>query len=187
MFLLAMRVPFFTKPRRAATNSLSCSRAGSGKGVTSGSRKGPNCAPDARVDRVSLGVHTKRLREAPGSQSCPQTTKANDEALRPTAINCNRLASIGYKVVGMLERQVCAPWLNNLADNSHQPFRRRRARAAARFRDIKLSKNSLPSMHQSTITSTRTSISTGETFSNRTALLLWPSGVNSPRKSLDHF
>jgi putative transposase len=33
-------------------------------------------------------------------------------------------------------RQVCGRWLNNRAENSHQPFRRREG-AMARFRDIK--------------------------------------------------
>jgi len=40
------------------------------------------------------------------------------------------------KVIGNLERQVCGGWLNNRAENSHQPFRRREG-AMARFRDIK--------------------------------------------------
>jgi putative transposase len=40
------------------------------------------------------------------------------------------------KVIGNLERQECGRWLNNRAENSHQPFRRREG-AMARFRDIK--------------------------------------------------
>jgi len=40
------------------------------------------------------------------------------------------------KVVGVVDRQVCGQWLNNRAENSHHPFRRREG-AMARFRDIK--------------------------------------------------
>ena len=40
------------------------------------------------------------------------------------------------KVIGNLERQEFGRWLNNRAENSHQPFRRREG-AMARFRDIK--------------------------------------------------
>ncbi len=35
--------------------------------------------------------------------------------------------------VGISERQECGRWLNNRAENSHQPFRRRE-RATAKFR-----------------------------------------------------
>ena len=40
------------------------------------------------------------------------------------------------KIVGVSDRQECGRWLNNWAENSHQPFRRREG-AMARFRDIK--------------------------------------------------
>jgi putative transposase len=40
------------------------------------------------------------------------------------------------KVIGNVERQQCGRWLNNRAENSHQPFRRREG-AMAKFRDIK--------------------------------------------------
>jgi putative transposase len=40
------------------------------------------------------------------------------------------------KVIGNRRRQKCGRWLNNRAENSHQPFRRREG-AMARFRDIK--------------------------------------------------
>ena len=57
---------------------------------------------------------------------------------RPTQIAKDRLRSYGaaMKVIGNTERQECARWLNNRAENSHQPFRRREG-AMARFRDIK--------------------------------------------------
>jgi hypothetical protein len=50
----------------------------------------------------------------------------------------DRLRSYGaaMKVIGNMECQECRRWLNNRAENSHQPFRRRE-RAMANFRDIK--------------------------------------------------
>ena len=56
----------------------------------------------------------------------------------PRAIVTDRLGSYGaaMKVIGVEDRQICGQWLNNRAENSHQPFRRRE-RAMARFRDIK--------------------------------------------------
>jgi putative transposase len=57
---------------------------------------------------------------------------------RPRAIVTDRLRSYGaaMKVIGNSERQVCGRWLNNRAENSHQPFRRREG-AMAKFRDIR--------------------------------------------------
>jgi putative transposase len=40
------------------------------------------------------------------------------------------------RAIGIVERQECGRWLNNRAENSHQPFRRREG-AMAKFRDIK--------------------------------------------------
>ncbi len=40
------------------------------------------------------------------------------------------------KAIGIVERQECGRWLNNRAENSHQPFRRREG-AMAKFRDVK--------------------------------------------------
>ncbi len=57
---------------------------------------------------------------------------------RPKLLVTDRLRSYGaaMKVIGVVDRQVCGQWLNNRAENSHQPFRRREG-AMARFRDIK--------------------------------------------------
>jgi len=46
---------------------------------------------------------------------------------RPGTIVTDRLRSYGaaMKVIGIVERQECGRWLNNRAENSHQPFRRR--------------------------------------------------------------
>ena len=57
---------------------------------------------------------------------------------RPRSIVTDRLRSYGaaMKAMGIVERQDCGRWLNDRAENSHQPFPRRE-RAMARFRDIK--------------------------------------------------
>ena len=57
---------------------------------------------------------------------------------RPWSIVTDRLRSYGaaMKVMGIVERQECGRWLNNRAENSHQPFRRREG-AMAKFRDVK--------------------------------------------------
>jgi putative transposase len=44
------------------------------------------------------------------------------------------------KVIGNLDRQEYGRWLNNRAENSHQPTRRREG-ALTRFRDIKTEQN----------------------------------------------
>jgi len=57
---------------------------------------------------------------------------------RPKAIVTDRLRSYGaaMKEIGNADRQECGRWLNNRAENSHQPFRRRE-RAMLRFRRMK--------------------------------------------------
>ncbi len=57
---------------------------------------------------------------------------------RPRSIVTDRLRSYraAMKTIGIAKRQECGRWLNNRAENSHQPFRRREG-AMARFRDIK--------------------------------------------------
>ena len=57
---------------------------------------------------------------------------------RPWSIVTDRLRSYSaaMKALGNPGRQECGRWLNNRAENSHQPFRRREG-AMARFRDIK--------------------------------------------------
>ena len=57
---------------------------------------------------------------------------------RPQLIATDRLRSYGaaMKMVGNVASQVCGQRLNNRAENSHQPFRRRE-RAMAKFRDSK--------------------------------------------------
>ena len=57
---------------------------------------------------------------------------------RPGVFVTDRLRCYGavMKVFGTQQRHVCDRWLNNRAENSHQPFRRREG-AMARFQDIK--------------------------------------------------
>ena len=57
---------------------------------------------------------------------------------RPASIVTDRLPSYwaAMKVVGNEDRQETKRWLNNRAENSHQPFRRREG-TMARFRDTK--------------------------------------------------
>ena len=105
---------------------------------------------------------------------------------RPGSIVTDRLRSYGaaMKVIGNDVNRECGRWLNNRAENSHQPFRRRE-RAMQRFRAARTLQK-FAAAHESTTTSTSTATSTAATSSNRTALAPWPSGVNSRRESLDH-
>lgn len=56
---------------------------------------------------------------------------------RPHVIVTDRLPSyrVAMKEIGIERRQLCGRWLNNRAETSHQPFRRREG-AMPRFRDI---------------------------------------------------
>ncbi len=67
----------------------------------------------------------------------------------PEAIVTDRLRSYraAMKVIGNAERQETGRWLNNRAENSHQPFRRRE-RAMAKFRSAK-SLRKFASIHSS--------------------------------------
>lgn len=55
----------------------------------------------------------------------------------PKEIVTDRLRSYSaaMRAIGITDRQFCGRWLNNRAENSHQPFRRREG-AMARNRDI---------------------------------------------------
>ena len=57
---------------------------------------------------------------------------------RPRTVVTDRLRSYraAMNVIGIGCAQICGRWLNNRAENSHQPFRRRE-RAMAKFRDTK--------------------------------------------------
>ncbi len=68
---------------------------------------------------------------------------------RPEMIVTDRLRSYraAMKVIGNADRQETGRWLNNRAENSHQPFRRRE-RAMAKFRSVK-SLQKLAAVHAS--------------------------------------
>ena len=57
---------------------------------------------------------------------------------RPKVIVTDRLKSYraAMNVIGNAAAQTCGRWLNNRAESSHQPFRRR-VGAMAKFRDVK--------------------------------------------------
>ena len=57
---------------------------------------------------------------------------------RPASIVTDGLPSYraAMTVIGNAAARICGRWLNNRAENSHQPFRRREG-AMARFRDVK--------------------------------------------------
>ena len=57
---------------------------------------------------------------------------------RPGSIVTDRLRSYraAMNVIGISDRQECGRWLNNRAENLHQPFRRREG-AMSKFRDLK--------------------------------------------------
>ena len=98
---------------------------------------------------------------------------------RPKAIVTDRLGSYAaaMKVMGVEDRQICGQWLNNRAENSHQPFRRRGG-AMARFRDIKTLQKFAAATPPSTIISTRNVIFITAKPSNSIVPPPWPSVVN---------
>nr|WP_254019440.1 IS6 family transposase [Mesorhizobium escarrei] len=100
---------------------------------------------------------------------------------RPRVIVTDKLRSYGaaLKQLGNVESHENSRWLNNRAENSHQPFRRRE-RAMLRFRQMK-SLQKFAAIHSSVHTSTRNAISTPAAISNITAPPLSPSGANSAR------
>jgi putative transposase len=105
------------------------------------------------------------------------------------SIVTDRLASYGaaLKQLGALGKRVTGRWLNNRAENSHQPFRRRE-RAMVRFRRMR-SLQKFAAVHGSIhnqfasrpLGSTGNAPSLHEPFSRIAAPPLSPSGVNSAR------
>ncbi|MEQ8319238.1 MAG: IS6 family transposase [Rhodospirillales bacterium] len=79
---------------------------------------------------------------------------------QPKVIVTDRLRSYraALNIIGNAAKQECGRWLNNRAENSHQPT------------------------SQYTTISTANDISTAATFSNKTEPLPWPSGVSSLSK-----
>ena len=106
---------------------------------------------------------------------------------RPQLIATDRLRSYGaaMKMVGNVASQVCGQWLNNRAENSHQPFRRRE-RAMAKFRDSKTLQK-IAAAHASIHNHFNQDrhLNSRDLFKQNRALPRSPSGVNSPREGLD--
>ena len=69
---------------------------------------------------------------------------------RPQVVvtDCLRSYGAAMKVIGVEDRQIFGQWLNNRAENSHPPFRRREG-AMARFRGIKTLKKFAAAAHAS--------------------------------------
>jgi len=98
---------------------------------------------------------------------------------QPKVIVTDRLRSYraAMKVIGNTERQECGQWLNNRAENSHQPFRRREG-AMSKFRDVKTLQK-VASIHASIHNhfNLKRHLNRRETF-KKIALPRWPNGVN---------
>jgi len=98
---------------------------------------------------------------------------------RPRSIVTDRLRSYrsAMRIIGNAADQECGRWLNNRAENSHQPFRRRE-RAMQRFRAVRTLQKFAAAHASIHTTSTTTATSTAAISSNRTVLPPWPSGVS---------
>ena len=99
---------------------------------------------------------------------------------QPKTIVTDRLRSYrsAMKVIGNAAAQACGRWLNNRAENAHQPVRRRE-RAMAKSRDVRTFRSSPPSTPPSQTTSTRTAVSAAAPSSRTTCALPWRSGGSS--------
>jgi putative transposase len=91
-------------------------------------------AVDHEGEVLELFVTKKRDRKA----ALRFLKKAMKRYGRPEVVVTDKLRSYraAMKAIGNEARQVTGQWLNNRAENSHQPFRRRE-RAMARFRSAK--------------------------------------------------
>ena len=98
----------------------------------------------------------------------------------PHVIVTDLLRSYGaaMKVIGNADKQETGRWLNNRAENSHLPFRRRE-RAMLRFRRTRSLQISSPCIPQLTTISTRKDTSIADQISSSTEPTLLLSGVNS--------
>ncbi len=103
----------------------------------------------------------------------------------PLEVVTDRLRSYraAMKVIGNEARQETGRWLNNQAENSHQPFRRRE-RAMAKFRSAKSLQKFASYTCHSTTTSTKNDTSTTVRPSNSNDRSRYQSGVRRvPSKS----
>ena len=99
---------------------------------------------------------------------------------RPRKIVTDGLCSYcaATKEIGNADRHEVGRRLNNRAENSHQPFRRRE-RAMQRFRSTKTLKNSAQFMLRSTTISIRSAISSLARSTNNGEPARWPGGAPS--------
>jgi putative transposase len=107
---------------------------------------GRGLRPDQRQDTLPMPRCGSRRRgaravchKAAGSQGRTDVFEKRDEHYgRPGTIVTDRLRSYGaaMKAIGIVGRHECGRWLNNRAENSYQPLRRREA-ATVKFRDLR--------------------------------------------------
>jgi putative transposase len=130
-------------------------------------------AVDHEGEVLESNVTKKRYKSA-ALRFCKMTLKRHDQ---PEAIVTDGLRSYpaAMRELGNLERQKMGRWLNNRAENSHLPFRRRE-RAMLRFRQMKSLQNSPPSMPPCITISTPNATSLIDKPSKRAARLPLPSG-----------
>ena len=99
---------------------------------------------------------------------------------QPKVIVTDRLRSYraAMNVIGNAADQECGRWLNNRAENSHQPFRRREG-AMSKFRDVKTLQK-FASVHASIHNhfNLERHLNSRSESSSRTAQLPWPRGAN---------
>ena len=97
---------------------------------------------------------------------------------RPQEIVTDRLRSYGaaLKDLGRGDDREMGRWVNNRAENSHLPFRRRE-RAMLRFRQMRSLQKFASVQVRFTTTSIRNARSTPEKISKPTVPLLWSSGA----------
>lgn len=91
-------------------------------------------AVDHEVEVLEVFAAKRRDREA----AVKFLKRAMKRYGRPASIVTDKLRSnrAAMNTIGNATTQSCGRWLNNRAENSHQPFRRREA-AMAKFRDAK--------------------------------------------------
>jgi transposase-like protein len=95
-----------------------------------------------------------------------------------TAERRHRRACSAMNEIGNADRQEVGRRLNNRAENSTQPYRRREW-AMQRFRSMKTLQNSAQFMPRSTTISIRSAISSPAKLTNKDEVAHWPSGALS--------
>jgi len=106
----------------------------SGRGFHADQRRNP--LPLAGVDHEGEVLEVFVTKRRDRNAALRFLRKAMKRFGRPEVIVTDKLQSYhaAMKVIGNAERQETGHWLNNRAENSHQPFRRRE-RAMAKFRN----------------------------------------------------